>query len=734
MTEKRLVLAVYTDNNIYEYFLPGQNNRKIKVDIPAAATGCPFDIGLSLEVWNGVWQLNGTDEMSLAVGQAGQKNVVLQEGLIVSCQHKKTGFAYTIVIENNYEGYSDFDKYVFTGGTASIGRDAGNTIEYSVLSGGGDQLVSGRHATLAAGADGSYTVTDESTNGTFVNGERITGSRKLSFGDVVYIIGMKIVCLHGLLAINRPINAVTVRELDLFAPAPEESGQGAPVAADEYYQRSPRQVEDFDNEAIEIEAPPNPAKSRRQPLIFTVGPAMTMLIPMATGALFTVWNARQTDGNAGAFMFMGIITSLTAAVIGIFWALANNRYNVRTEREAEELRSRLYRAYLLRIRELLAQKHAGNKAMLDKKYPASSECLGYVRNKNRRLWERNVNHRDFLTVRLGRGDMPAPNEIGVPKERFSLVDDALVEEPQSIRRDYSRLRDVPICLSLQEHSLVGVIGDSPAACVRAAQLMAAGVAAHHAYTDVRMAFIYNKKDAQYFDFARWLPHVWNVDGSLRMMACDENGVGEVFYDLSAVLRERLEGRENRDDKARPLPRYVVFIAAPSLVAGEALMKYLSAPTAPMGFTVVMAYGQISRLPNNCTVIVQNDGEYQGYYSLDSSFEAYKNVAFDTIEDNMLTEFAREMSGVRVRETHASGAPPQLLTFLDMYKTSTVDGLDVERRWLENRTYESMKAMIGYRGPDTPLYLDIHEKYHGPHGLVAGTTGAGKSEMLQAYIL
>lgn len=34
----------------------------------------------------------------------------------------------------------------------------------------------------------------------------------------------------------------------------------------------------------------------------------------------------------------------------------------------------------------------------------------------------------------------------------------------------------------------------------------------------------------------------------------------------------------------------------------------------------------------------------------------------------------------------------------------------------------------------PCYLDVHEKYHGPHGLVAGTTGSGKSETLQSYIL
>jgi len=84
--------------------------------------------------------------------------------------------------------------------------------------------------------------------------------------------------------------------------------------------------------------------------------------------------------------------------------------------------------------------------------------------------------------------------------------------------------------------------------------------------------------------------------------------------------------------------------------------------------------------------------------------------------------------------NVSSAIPDMLSFLDMYKTSRAEDLDILHKWLENRTYESMKSMIGYKSGGQPLYLDIHEKYHGPHGLVAGTTGSGKSETLQSYIL
>lgn len=97
-------------------------------------------------------------------------------------------------------------------------------------------------------------------------------------------------------------------------------------------------------------------------------------------------------------------------------------------------------------------------------------------------------------------------------------------------------------------------------------------------------------------------------------------------------------------------------------------------------------------------------------------------------------FSRQLSNFKVRENASNAAIPDMLTFLDMYKTSRVEDLDMYHKWLENRTYESMRSLIGQKAGEQPVYLDIHEKYHGPHGLVAGTTGSGKSETLQTYIL
>ena len=124
---------------------------------------------------------------------------------------------------------------------------------------------------------------------------------------------------------------------------------------------------------------------------------------------------------------------------------------------------------------------------------------------------------------------------------------------------------------------------------------------------------------------------------------------------------------------------------------------------------------------------------RGCYNTLSKFEEREGVAFDRVSLAEMDVFSRQLSNFKVRENASNAAIPDMLTFLDMYKTSRVEDLDMYHKWLENRTYESMRSLIGQKAGEQPVYLDIHEKYHGPHGLVAGTTGSGKSETLQTYI-
>jgi S-DNA-T family DNA segregation ATPase FtsK/SpoIIIE len=380
------------------------------------------------------------------------------------------------------------------------------------------------------------------------------------------------------------------------------------------------------------------------------------------------------------------------------------------------------------MRRILDEKHSINKFILDRLYLSAQDCLKFVERGNLRLWECNVNHTDFLSVRLGLGDIPSPNPIKAPKEKFTLSDDTLVDEVYRIRDDFRLLKNVPVLLSLNDHRLVGVVSDAQSKIDNIVRCLAARLAATHSYADLKMVFIGGG-----MEYARWFPHAWSEDGAIRMVADDTLSAGEVLSHLTKIVRNRLPDEEKKD-KARALPHYIIFVTDPTLIAGDPMAKYINNPTEEIGVSAVLAYGEIGMLPSNVTVLVRQDSEFSGLCSLSSEFDDRSGVAFDTVDGDDFMAFARDLSGYRVREEHGAGAIPGMISFLDMYRVSDVHELNIARNWLENRTFESMKAMIGYRNAETPLYLDIHEKYHGPHGLVAGTTGSGKSETLQTYIL
>lgn len=78
--------------------------------------------------------------------------------------------------------------------------------------------------------------------------------------------------------------------------------------------------------------------------------------------------------------------------------------------------------------------------------------------------------------------------------------------------------------------------------------------------------------------------------------------------------------------------------------------------------------------------------------------------------------------------------PESVTFMEMYGVETFEELKVLDRWASHAPYRGLAVPLGLRGKDDLVELNLHEKAHGPHGLVAGTTGSGKSEIIQSYIL
>lgn len=93
-----------------------------------------------------------------------------------------------------------------------------------------------------------------------------------------------------------------------------------------------------------------------------------------------------------------------------------------------------------------------------------------------------------------------------------------------------------------------------------------------------------------------------------------------------------------------------------------------------------------------------------------------------------------LANIRLKQASRALSLPKMITFLEMFNTGRIEQLNPLKRWQENNPVKSLAAPVGVGEDGSAFMLDLHEKRQGPHGLVAGMTGSGKSEFIITYIL
>lgn len=727
------IVMVYGAEGYEEFVLPKLDNSDHGLLLERRIFGIHKDLPVLMEVVDGRWNFvkNRAYVLTAKDGSSGFEKS-LKEGMVLYLKDR-TGSRITLVVLCGKESFPVFQKYDLRNiDHLMVGKETGCGIVYDFLG-----YISRNHAVLFR-YEGRWAIQDISSNGSYLNGKRIQGQAFLSFGDKITIFGLRMIFLMDCLALCALTGDCHVDEEQLprCRPRnglllPELEPENAPK---DFFKRSPRIVEKLYTEKIEIEGPPQLAKAKKRPLLLTIGPSMTMAIPMLLGCLMAVLSARSRGGTSGIYMFTGAVTAVSSAVIGVLWALTNLRYAGKEEEENEELRYNAYGQYLIDITEFIKQKYDESREILYRTYLSGRECCQFG-SRDERLWNRNPRQEDFLTVRLGTGTVPFQAEIAIPKAKFTMIRDDLADRPAMIRDSYQDLRSVPVCMDIWKKGLVGIVGGpGKRGAYAVVRNMIAQLAANNCYTEVKMVFIYeqNPETSKIWSFAKWLPHVWMEDRKTRLIAGNKSELGDICYEMSRVIQIRTE--EQNQKKEYPLPHFVIFADSLELLQGELLERFLYSPRPEYGITTVLLAEKYSNLPNSCEEIIQNDGTASRFFHVYDDERQSRDLVFDEVDEEELEQLARRLCGTEVHESLDSGEIPGALTFFEMYGVSTLDQLHVLERWKKNRNYENMRVPIGQKAGGNTCYLDIHEKYHGPHGLVAGTTGSGKSETLQTYIL
>ena len=140
------------------------------------------------------------------------------------------------------------------------------------------------------------------------------------------------------------------------------------------------------------------------------------------------------------------------------------------------------------------------------------------------------------------------------------------------------------------------------------------------------------------------------------------------------------------------------------------------------------------LPLGCDNVITLKNNSNGELIRSELKDQVFDFEYRDIDDQLMINISLKLAPVFCEEISLENSLTKNITLFELFNILSAEDLDLDNRWRESEIYKSMSAPIGVKTKNEIVSLDLHEKAHGPHGLVAGTTGSGKSEILQTYIL
>lgn len=691
-----------------------------------------IDQSIDIELWEDGWALVSDAQIQvLKVQKVGDKfkyvataSQILMDDVICYCKVIATGELLQVLKQNIDDKDIVYVKYrlpIQENYKLKVGSGADVNIRYR------NSLLKEVHCILENRNGEMYL---QANGNVWLNGKRVTAVQKITETDIISIYDLKIVYLPQMLAINSIVDAVqlhTVNALDTIVDIEDSTVDYS------YFLRMPRQMEIVNTDRILIEAPPSRKQEDKTPWLLSIGPSFTMMLPMVASMLINMTLNNQSGRSIVSYIGIGA-TMIMSALIATGWGIGRRIYQKKQVQKYEKIRKERYTAYITETEEQITEKESENVRILTEQYKRSQEYIKALLNCNETcLWNRNINHTDYGFIRIGTGKQPNYIQVenATKKKGVNLDEetDTLEIQATEIIQGHKYVPEIPIIYNILQEHVVGVIGTKEY-MYSFARALIVQLSYLYSYTDVQIAIINTVKEQMEMNWSRYIPHIMSKDGLYRLYAYDEESTERLIGIIVKILKERQAEIENKQDVA--YTKLVVFCFNKKIIESDAIRQYVN-NTQNLGVIFILMFGSMALLPNGCKRIIENDNYYTGVYTLDAPPDKESTIKYESVDVASATLYARELCKYVVQEA----VDGQLPTSVDLYSILGINKIEqwnLPQAYLKSDTSKSIKGLLGVGHNNKIMWLDLHEKQQGPHGLVAGMTGAGKSEMLQTLIL
>ncbi|MDT0200499.1 type VII secretion protein EccCa [Nocardioides sp. AE5] len=473
------------------------------------------------------------------------------------------------------------------------------------------------------------------------------------------------------------------------------------------------------------------------------GNAMMMAIPMlaSVGAIVMVASLSGAD-NSRRLIAAGLFV---LAMVGFIGVQVDRQ---RRQRQQQVAGSRTeYLRHLAAVRRLAREAAAQQRAALTWLHP-DPDALPSLAEDRTRLWERTATDDAWLHVRIGLSAQPLSLELVPPEAQANTATDpASASALHRLLAVHRTQQGLPASIDLAAVDRIEVTGPGDRARALARALICSATASHSP-EQVAVAVLCRDDHLAQWDWLKWLPHALSgregdAVGARRMVTTS-------LDDLGAMLPEDLPERPRFGaDEGPALPHIILVIDGGRLPPGNHVIP----PDGLHGVTLVDlperwdvlddptrlrldlstpapgapgAPGAPALVDGKCPVTVQR-----------LRHEPMPGLA-DQVDLATAEAFARRLSPLStVGVGSGNGAEAAASDFMDLLGLGDVHSFEASRAWRPRPARDRLRVPIGNADNGSPVHLDLKESAQqgmGPHGLVIGATGSGKSEFLRTLVL
>ena len=593
----------------------------------------------------------------------------------------------------------------------------------------------------------------------YLNNKRIKKSI-LNFGDVIFTNGLKIIWLDSFIKINNPNSLLTttlrqmgsINNVNEYSPVTDAERSIALFNDNQVFFHTPRIKEDIVDKTITIEKPPSTFEGEEMPIILSVGTTAVMgIASIFTGVVAVV---KVNSGETTLFDASTEIVLCITMIIGAFiLPILIDRYTKKRTKVKEDNRKKVYREYLQSIRDQIKNEIENEKRILTQSYFDGNQIKNIINKMSNKIWSREITDNDFLNIRLGIGNKNSAIKIDFSKLPYDLENDILNKEAEQLSEEKLILENVPITISLVDNTILPiVINNDYQYRNQFINNLLLQLITYYSGNDLKIVILTTKDNSSQWECLKYTPHCSSETRKFRFYAETEEEAKQVSNYIEKEYQKRFDriyhvNNDSDSDEQENInindesQLYKIFesyylIITDNYVTAKryGIIQKILDHNANIGFSLLTIEPTMQNVPSKCNKIVEVNSNSAGIVNKSISDNQDQNAFEPDVFNESITPWANAISNIPLSTMSNTGKLPKNISFLEMYKVGKIEQLNILNRWAKNDPTISISAPIGVHEDGKIFEIDLHEKFHGPHGLIAGSTGSGKSEFIITFIL